>query len=80
MLGRGDGWVINGQSYSIPGQVGARASKLLPLLEKGHYDVSLSPEELHRITLWIDCNSVFYGAYHEAERQARGELVVPTLE
>ncbi|MEE8452189.1 MAG: hypothetical protein V3R99_09750 [Thermoguttaceae bacterium] len=80
LLGRGDGWILNGQSYSIPGQVGARASKLLPLLEKGHYDVRLSPEELHRITLWIDCNSVFYGAYHEAERQARGELVVPVLE
>ena len=67
----------NKTSYSIPGQIGAHASKLYGMLKKGHHDVKLTPTELRRITLWLDCNSSFYGAYHETGRQARGELVVP---
>ena len=70
----------NVTSFSIPGDVGARASKLLPLLEKGHYDVKLTDEELYRITLWMDLNSNFYGVYRELESQANGELVLPVLE
>jgi hypothetical protein len=70
----------NGTSYSIPGQVGARASKLLPLLEAGHYETELAPEELHRLTLWLDLNSNFYGVYHDTERQAQGEIVPPILQ
>lgn len=69
----------NGTSYSIPGNVGAQASKLLRMLEEGHHDVSLPKEDLHRITLWLDCNSVFYGAYHETILQAKGDIVLPTL-
>ena len=67
----------NKTSYSIPGQVGAQGSKLYKMLKKGHNKVKLKGEELRRITLWLDCNSVFYGAYHETGRQARGEVVVP---
>ena len=69
----------NKTSYSIPGQIGARASKLFALLEKGHHDVKLTPEELRRITLWIDCNSNFYGAYYKTGDQARGKLVIPKV-
>jgi hypothetical protein len=65
---------------TVPGRFGARASKLLALLDKGHYGVKLSPEELRRITLWLDCNSDFLGAYENAEAQARGEVVRPKLE
>ena len=39
-----------------------------------------SAEDLRRITLWLDCNSTFYGAYHDTEKQARGVRVVSTLE
>lgn len=70
---------INGSERSIPGQVGAHGSKLLPLLEKDHYGTKLSPEDLRRITLWLDCNTNFYGAYHNTEKQARGEVVLPRL-
>lgn len=70
----------NVTSYSIAGEVGARASALLPLLEETHHGVKLTDAERHRITLWLDCNSVFYGAYHEAKKQARGEMVMPWLE
>ena len=72
-----DGWTT---PRTIPGQFGARASKLVKLLDKGHYDVKLSPEEFHRITLWLDCNSDFFGAYENTEAQARGEVVKPWLD
>jgi hypothetical protein len=67
---------------TIPGRFGARASKLYPLLQKGHYDVKLSDEELHRLTLWLDCASMFYGVYERdgGQAQLRGEIVQPTLE
>jgi hypothetical protein len=65
---------------TVPGEFGARASKLLPLLDKGHYDVKLSPEELRRIIVWLDANSDFFGAYEDAEAQARAEPVQPKLQ
>jgi cytochrome c553 len=70
---------INGRSYSLPAQDGARVSKLYQLLAKGHHELQLTPEEMRRITLWIDCNSNFYGAYTEPEKQAKGEVVKPLL-
>jgi hypothetical protein len=67
---------------TIPGQFGARASKLYALLRKGHYDVRLPAEAMHRITVWLDSCSPFYGVYEEKGQQAqlRGEVVRPTLE
>jgi hypothetical protein len=79
LLPRGDGWVVNKRSYSLPGKLGARASKLLALLQKGHYKVKLPAEDLRRITLWLDANSVFYGAYRNLEAQSAGKLVKPEL-
>jgi hypothetical protein len=67
---------------TTPGRFGAKASKLYELLQKGHYDVKLSDEEMHRITLWLDCSSLFYGVYERegGQAQLRGELARPTLE
>ena len=67
---------------TTPGKFGARASKLLAILEKGHYDVKLSAEDLHRITLWLDCSSMFYGVYEKegGEAQLLGQIARPTLE
>jgi len=77
----GNGWLSkNETSYSVAGQVGAQGSKLLPLLEQEHYDVALSPEEMYRITLWLDLNSNFYGVYHDLQAQAQGRLIPPILE
>jgi hypothetical protein len=67
---------------TTPGEFGARASKLYQLLVKGHHDVRLDPADLHRLTVWLDSCSLFYGVY-EIEGQAaqlRGEVVRPTLE
>ena len=69
---------------TTPGKFGAMASKLYPLLTTGsHKDrVKLSAEELHRIALWLDSCSIFYGVYEKegGEAQLRGEIVHPTLE
>ena len=70
----------NKTSYSIPGQVGAHASKLYQILSNDHHGLELSNDELYRITLWMDCNSTFYGAYHDIAEQSRGERVVPFLQ
>jgi hypothetical protein len=65
---------------TVPGKFGARASKLLTLLDQGHYGVKLSPDELRRMVLWLDTNSDFFGAYENTEAQARGEPVHPKLQ
>jgi hypothetical protein len=55
---------------------------LYEILKKGHHDVKLTKEELHRITLWLDCVSIFYGVYEKegGEAQLKGEIVHQTLE
>lgn len=70
------------QLHTIPGRFGARAAPLYQLLRKGHYDVKLSPEEMHRIAVWLDCLSIFYGVYEKegGAAQLRGEIARPTLE
>ena len=67
---------------TMPGKFGARASKLYPMLKAGHKGVKLTPEELHRVVLWLDCVSPFYGVYEKdgGEAQLRGEIAWPTLE
>jgi len=68
------------ESKTYPGKFGSRASKLGQMLEKGHKNVKLTSEEMRKITLWLDCNSDFYGAYEYIEAQRRGEIVHPVLE
>ncbi len=45
---------------------GACKSKLIPLLNEGHYGVKLSREEMDRIVCWIDLLVPFCGDYAEA--------------
>jgi len=72
-----DGWQ---PARTVPGKFGARASKLLAHLDKGHHDVKLTPEELRRLIVWLDANSDFYGAYENTPAQARREVVHPRIE
>jgi len=71
---------IHGGTRTIPGRFGARASKLLEYMDQRHHGVKLSRADFHRLVLWLDCNSEFYGSYENTEAQARGEVVLPTLE
>jgi len=67
---------------TTPGEFGARASKLYAMLLAGHHDVKLSSADLHRLTVWLDSCSLFYGVYEKegGEAQLRGEIAHPTLE
>ena len=40
-----------------------REPRLAALSDGRPLRVKLSPEDLHRITLWLDCNSEFFGGY-----------------
>lgn len=77
------GFTSYGDNYRTrPGQFGARASKLIEMLQKGHHDVKLSAEDFHRLVLWIDCCSMFYGVFEKepGEAQLRGEIAEAILE
>ena len=67
---------------TTPGEFGARASRLQAMLEAGHHEVKLSPEDSHRLTVWLDSCSLFYGVYEKegGEAQLRGEIPQPTLQ
>jgi len=71
----------NGRSYSVPTKDCAMAAKLYTILSTNPHKKrhKLTPEEFRRITLWLDCNSNFYGAYYDTESQAAGKVVKPKL-
>jgi hypothetical protein len=70
----------HGGSRTVPGKFGAAASRLLPYLDERHHGVRVSAEDFHRITLWLDSNSEFFGCYERTDAQSRGEVVPPTLD
>jgi mono/diheme cytochrome c family protein len=73
----------NFEPLTSPDRFGARASKLVALLDRGHYDVKLSADEWERIVTWIDANALFYGTFNpdDQARQLRGERIAgPGLE
>jgi hypothetical protein len=49
-------------------------------MDERHHGVKLSEEDFHRLTLWLDCNSEFYGSYENTVAQAKGQIVWPTLD
>ena len=69
----------NGRSYSLPMQEGARISELYKKLNNAGAWEKLSAEEMRRITLWLDCNSNFYGAYTDIKAQADGAVILPAV-
>jgi len=71
---------VHGGSRTDAGRFGARASRLLPYLSAQHHGVQLPPEDFYRVTLWLDCNSEFYGSYEDTQAQAKGQIVPPTLD
>ena len=73
----GDFRVVNNEPTTTPGFFGARGSKLMALLWKGHYDVKLAAEDLDRLITWMDANVLFYGTFdpQDQARQKRGERI-----
>ncbi|MFV2069659.1 MAG: hypothetical protein ACC645_22055 [Pirellulales bacterium] len=70
----------HGGSRTTVGQFGASASKLLDYTGGQHHGVALSSADFHRLTLWLDCNSEFFGSYENRAAQSRGEVVQPSLD
>lgn len=67
----------NYEPLTQPGQFGARASKLTAILDRGHYDVKLTPDDWERLNLWLDANALFYGTFQPQDqaKQLRGEHI-----
>jgi hypothetical protein len=49
-----------------------------------HHGVRLTPEELRRVIVWLDCNAICLSSYNphpeNIERQRRGEVVWPEID
>jgi hypothetical protein len=45
---------------------GSHKSKIVQVLQEGHYDVELDPESFDRIVTWIDINAPYYPSYASA--------------
>ena len=71
----GGGIWMWGKSYTQPTSFGANASKLYKMLKAGHHDAALTPEELHRLVLWMDSNVLYFGHDSDMAKQAAGEVV-----
>jgi hypothetical protein len=59
----GDFRTSNAEPVTRPDHFGARNSKLVTMLDKGHHEVKLSDEDWDRLNTWIDTNSLFYGTF-----------------
>ncbi|MGD0896403.1 MAG: hypothetical protein ABR915_01125 [Thermoguttaceae bacterium] len=67
---------------STPKERLAYGSPLLKYLDPSHYGVALSAEEFHRVTLWLDANSLELGTFdlmkERIDKQRKGEVVWPS--
>jgi len=73
----------NSEPATLPEFFGARASRLMSLLVKGHEEVRLTHKEMERLVTWMDTNALFYGTFNKEDqlRQRRGERISgPDLE
>ena len=68
------------QSYSEPGKVGARGSKLYAILNAGHHGVQLTQDEWRRLILFMDSNGAYLAHDYEPQMQLEGQVVEPVLQ
>lgn len=62
--------------FSEPGKVGARASRLYARLAGGkHHGVSLTPEEMRRLIVFMDSQGTYLSHETDALAQCKGEVV-----
>ena len=71
------GWT---EPYTVPGQFGAKGSKLFAMLAAGHSKVKLTDDEMLRLTIWMDSNGLFHGHDFNPLAQAEGKVVFPAME
>ena len=67
-----------------PYTYGSHKSKLISVLQAGHYDVKLPRGDFIRLVTWVDANAPYYGSYfgrrNLAWRDRPDFRPVPTLE
>lgn len=63
VIGGGPNKILGANSW------GSRQSRLMQVLEKGHYDVSLSDEDFQRLNTWIDLNAPYYSDFPSAHEK-----------
>ena len=80
----GPGWEKKGrqsdpfvQAYSVPGEGGARASRLYRMLKEGHRGVKLTDEEMRRLVVFMDANGAYIAHDFDADSQLAGRVVEP---
>ncbi len=56
-------------SRTVPGEFGARGSKLLGHLVPSHHGVKLTREQFRRLVVWMDCNCASVGTQQLTERE-----------
>ena len=67
----------NFEPLTEPLRFGAVASPLVRMLDQGHGQVTLPPEDEERLYTWIDANALFYGTFdvNEQKKQLVGEVI-----
>ncbi len=67
----------NFEPMTEPMRFGALASPLAKMIEEGHGEVVLPPEDAERLHTWMDANALFYGTFDVAEqgKQLAGETI-----
>lgn len=67
----------NFEPLTTPLRFGAAASPLAQMLDQGHGNVSLTPEDAERLSTWMDANALFYGTFDVAEqvKQLAGQVI-----
>jgi hypothetical protein len=71
---------IHGGSRAIPGRFGARNSRLGRALLDDAHKGKVSQEDYLRVVVWLDCNSLRLGAFHNEKEQVAGQIVWPLLD
>lgn len=62
--------------FSVPKDYYSHASKLAPMLIKGHNKVKLNQEELYAITSWLDLNVPMLGSWSWNQDEFRGTSTI----
>ncbi len=70
-LRKGNAGVDSETVNSRPKDYFAHASKLIPMLRKGHEKTKLDEESLRCIIDWLDCNAIRYGDYARSKIEWR---------
>jgi len=63
-FGRLDGY-RGGNTPFASYAIGSHRSRLIEVLDKGHYQVKLTPADRRAIVAWIDCNAPYLGGWDE---------------